>query len=167
MTTSAIKENVGTTLVWKDSGGDYVITMTSLAAVTGRIGARGDLGAWPRAPRWRWYLETAWAANPVANETLDFFLAGWDNDTGPASPWAQVSASDSALTATQRQNLRFVGSAVAETAGTGICSGGGIIRIPFRYISPVLYNASAAKALAAVATTPTLLRLTPLYDEAQ
>lgn len=166
MTASAIKENVGTALTWKDSGGDYAITMSSLAAVSGRIGARGDLGAWPRAPRWRWYLETAWAANPVANETLDFFLALWDTDA-PASPWAQVAATDSALTATQRQNLKFVGSAVAEAAGTGVCSGGGIIRIPARYISPVLYNASAAKALAAVGTTPTILRLTPLFDEAQ
>lgn len=166
MTTSAIKENVGTTLVWKDSGGDYVITMSGLLAVTGRVGARGDLGAWPRAPRWRWYVETAWAANPVANETLDFFIAGWDSDT-PANPWAQVGSGDGALVATQRQNLRFVGSVVAETAGTGIMSGGGIIRIPFRYISPVLYNASAAKALAVVGTTPTILRLTPLFDEAQ
>lgn len=162
-----VKQNVGTAFTWRDSGGDYAITMSSLAAVSGRIGARGDLGAWPRAYRWRWYLETAWAANPVAGETLDFYLALWDTDT-PGSPWAQVAATDSALTVTQRANLWYIGSTTAETAGTGIMSTGGLIEnISTRYISPVLYNASAAKALAAVGTTPTILRITPLVDEIQ
>jgi len=162
-----VKQNVGTAITWRDSGADYAITMSSLAAVTGRIGARGDLGAWPRALRWRWYLETAWAANPVAGEMLDFYLALWDTDT-PGSPWANVSASDSALTASQRGNLWYIGSVTAESAGTGLMATGGIIEnIPTRYISPVLYNASAAKALAAVGTTPTILRLTPLLDEIQ
>lgn len=165
--TSAIKLNVGATKVWKDSGGDYAITMSSLAAVTGRIGAQGDLGAWPRSPWIRWYAETAWVASPVAGETLDFHVAGWDNDTGPASPWAQVGASDAALVATQRQNLKFIGSVVAEAAAASLYSSGGWFFWPFRYITPVLYNASAAKALAVVGTTPTILRLTLFNNEAQ
>jgi hypothetical protein len=167
MTISNIFHDQGSTTTWRDSGGTYAITMDALAAGAGRVGARGDLGAWPHGILWRWYLETAWAANPVANETLDFFLALWDSDT-PASPWAQVASTDSALSsAAQRNNLRYVGSAVAQSAGTGVMSSGGVVLIPARYISPVLYNASAAKALAAVGTTPTILRITPLYPQAQ
>ena len=167
MAVSPIKLNVGTTLQWKDSGGDYGITMSSLAAVTGRIGARGDLGAWPRAYRWRWYCETRWVATPAQFDSLDFYVGFWDNDTGPANPWAQVAATDSALTATQRNNLRFVGSVVVEAASVGPFSAGGIFESNHRYISPVLYNNSATKALAASGTFATLLRLTPVFDEAQ
>lgn len=167
MTASAIKLNVGTTLQWKDSGGDYAITASSLAAVTGRIGAQGDLGAWPRAAAWRWYMEAQWVATPTADETLDLYAAFWDNDTGPAKPWAQVSASDSALTATQRKNLKYIGSIVVESAAVGPFSAGGVFLAPARYISPAIYNASAAKALAAVGTFPFLLRLTPIFPENQ
>lgn len=166
--TNAIKQNVGTTLTWKDSGGDYAITASSLAALAGRVGARGDLGAWPRASLWRWYLETAWVSNPIQNETLDFYLSCWDNDTGPANPWGQVGATDSALAAsTVRANLALIGSVTVEAATTNLYSAGGTIIIPARYISPVLFNASNGKALAAVGTTPTVLRLTPIFDEIQ
>lgn len=167
MTTSAIKLNVGTTLVWQESGGDYgLTTSTPLAAVTGRIGARGDLGAWPRAVAWRWYLQSKWAATPTADETLDFYAAFWDNDTGPASAWAQVASTDSALTATQRKNLKYIGSVVVESAAVGPFSAGGVMLMPARYFSPVIYNASAAKALTSVAND-TFLRITPIYPEAQ
>lgn len=162
-----IKQNVGTAITWRDSGGDYAITMDDLAAVTGRIGARGDLGAWPRAKRWRWYCEAAWVASPTVDQALEFYYAGWDTDT-PGSPWAQVSASDSALTVAQLKNCFFVGAVVVQAASTAIMSAGGIIEnIPFRYISPILYNNSSTKALADVATTPVILRLTPLLDEVQ
>lgn len=163
---SALKWNVGTALTWRDSGGDYLMTLTALAAQAGRIGARGDLGAWPHANTFRWYLETAWVSTPVQNETLDFYVAGWDTDT-PGSSWAQVGSGDAALVATQRANLRYVGSVTAETATTGVFSSGGIVTLPFRYVSPALWNNSAARALAAVGTTPTILRLTPTFPEAQ
>lgn len=166
MTVSAIKYNVGTTLTWKDSGGDYVISVNGLAAVTGRVGAVGDFGAWPRPAFLRWSLVTSWQANPVANETLDFHVAGWDNDTGPAVDWGTVGTSDAAFLSTQRQNTKFIGPVVAELAGTGTFKSGGRFEWPFRYISPALYNASAAKALTASANV-TILRLTPFYPEAQ
>jgi hypothetical protein len=166
--TNAILQRAGTPIIWKDSGGDYAITASSLGALAGRVGARGDLGVWPRATTYRWYLETAWVANPVANETLDFYLSLWDNDTGPANPWAQVGATDSALAAsTVRSNLLLVGSVTVEAATANLYSAGGVIVIPARYISPVLFNGSNGKALAAVGTTPTVLRLTPIYDEIQ
>lgn len=167
MVASAIKLNVGATLVWRPTTGDYTLNSSSLAAVTGRIGAVGDLGAWPRSPWLRWYSETAWLSAPVANETLDFHVAGWDNDTGPASPWAQVASTDSALTATQRQNMKYIGSVVAESAGTGIFSSGGWFFWPFRYLTPILYNASAAKALAGFGTQNTIIRITSFHNEAQ
>lgn len=162
-----VKQNVGTALTWKDSGGDYTLTGSGLAAVTGRIGAQGDLGAWPHAARWRWYAQCAWASNPVAGETLDFYLSVWDSDSS-GSPWAQVSSSDSALVSTQRGNLWYIGAVTAETATSSIFSSGGVIEnVPGRYISPVVYNSSAAKALVITNTVALILRLTPLLDEIQ
>ena len=63
----------GTPIVLKDSGGDYVITLDALAAGAGRIGARVDLGAFPRGILYDMSFECAWAANPVANETADVY----------------------------------------------------------------------------------------------
>lgn len=168
MTTSNLYlDGGGTRITIKDSGGTYVCTLSSLAAVSGRISDRVDLGAWPHAGWYRWGLETAWAANPVANETLDAYFSLWDNDAGPAAPWAGLGASDAALTATQRQNMKFLGSAVAETAGVGLCRGGGLAYLPARYVTFAFYNASAAKALAAVGTTPTIFSLTPIVSQQQ
>lgn len=162
-----VKLNVGTALVWRDSGGDYALTADGLAATAGRIGARGDLGAWPRAKWWRWYLETAWAATPTADQTLEFWIAPWDTDT-PAFPFAQVAATDSALASvTVLKNCINVGSVIVQSASTAIMSSGGLIQLPYRYVSPILYNTSGTKALAAVGTTPTILRLTPVFDELQ
>lgn len=162
-----VKLNVGTTLTWKDSGGDYVITASSLAAITGRGGAVGDLGAWPHARRFRWYLETAWVANPTAGQGLELWFALWDNDTGPAMPWGQVSAADAAVTLAQLQNCMPAGQVIAEAAATSLYSSGGVVDLPARYVTPILYNNSTTKALAAVGTTPTILRLTPIMDEIQ
>lgn len=167
MTISARYTNVGTPLTIQDSGGTVACTLSSLAAASGRIAARLDLGAWPRATTYRWSLETAWVSAPVAGESLDAYFGVWDNDTGPASPWGGLAATDSALTITARANLQCFGSVYAETAGTGLCRGGGLVDLMGRYVSFAFYNGSAAKALAAVGTTPTILRLTPVFDEQQ
>jgi hypothetical protein len=64
--------------------------------------------------------------------------------------------------------MDYLFSTVAQTAGTGLMRGGrkGIV-IPYRYVSFAVYNASAAKAFAAVGTTPAALRLTPRYPQIQ
>lgn len=163
-----IVQVAGTPITWRDSGGTYGMTLSGLAALAGRVGARGDLGAWPRTMLYRWYIETAWASNPTANETLDFYLSLWDDEATPANPWGQVGATDSALAAsTVRSNLQLVGSVTVEAASTSKYSMGGIILIPGRYISPVLFNGSNGKALAVSGTTPTILTLTPIKDQIQ
>lgn len=171
MTASAIKLNVGTTLVWADSGGDYTMANTALATVAARLGPVGDLGAWPRAAMWRWYVETQWTSAPTIDGTLDLHVAFWDNDTGPAKPWAQAPSTDTGYAAaaaglSKRKNMKFLGSVVAETSAVGPFSAGGVFLAPARYISPLLYN-SASVALAASGTFPTIIRFTPIFPEAQ
>ena len=164
---SAIKLNQGTALTWKDSGGDYGITLSSLGNNAGRVGARGDLGAYPRAERWRWYAEAQWTATPTQYGALDFYAAFWDSDS-PANPWGQVGSTDSALAAaTVLNNLMLVGSVIVEAAAVGPFSAGGVFFAPARYISPVIYNNGAGVALSTSGTFPAFLRLTPIFDEAQ
>lgn len=168
MTTSNLYlDGSGTRITIRDSGGTKVCTFTGLAAGAGRISDQVDLGVWPHAGWYRWALETAWAANPVANETLDAYYSLWDNDTGPAASWANLGASDAALVATQRQNMNFMKPVVAETAGTALCRGGGLVYLPARYVTFGFWNSSAAKALAAVGTTPTIFSLTPIISQQQ
>lgn len=165
---NAVYFNQGTAKTWLDSGGDYAITASSLGIASGRVGARGDLGAWPHATLYRWYMEAQWAATPAALDRLELYLALWDNDTGPADPYGGVASTDSALTSvTQAYNMLFAGAIVCETAAVGPFGGGGIINIPARYVSPVVINRSATKALVASGTFPFALRLTPIYPEVQ
>lgn len=159
------------TITWGDSGNTYTMTNSALATVAARVGARGDLGAYPRALAWRWYMETQWTSAPTADGTLDLYVGFWDNDTGPANPWAQLPATDTGYAAasaglSKRKSLKYLGSAVVETSAVGPFSAGGVFLAPARFITPMLYNAGSV-ALAAAGTFPTIIRMTPIYPESQ
>lgn len=163
--------NVGDTITWRDTGGDYGMTLSSLATVAARVGARGDLGAWPHPVMWRWYCETQWTSAPTIDGMLEWYLFGWDNDTGPANPVGQVPATDTAYAAgsaglSKRKNGLFLGGPIIETSAVGPFSAGGLITLPYRYVSPMAYNAGSV-ALAAVGTYPTIFRLTPIFPAIQ
>jgi hypothetical protein len=170
MAVSALFGDVGTALTWRDSGGTYAATLTALATVAARVGARGDLGAWPHAITWRWYCETQWTSAPVTDGQLEIYLGGWDEDT-PASPVGQLPATDTGYAAgaaglSKRKNLTFLGGPIIETSAVGPFSAGGFVVLPYRYVSPMFYN-NGSVGLAAVGTFPTVFRLTPVYPEAQ
>ena len=167
---SAIKLNVGTTLTWKDSGGDYALTLSALATVAARVGAVADLGAWPRAAAWRWYMECEWTSAPTIDGTLDLHMGFWDNDTGPANPWGQLPSTDTGYAAaaaglSKRKNLKYIGRVVVETSAVGPFSAGGVFMAPARYCSPLVYN--AASVALATSSTKHFIRLTPIFPEGQ
>lgn len=163
--------NVGATLTWRDTGGDYAMTLSSRATVAAQVGARGDLGAWPHPVWWRWYCETQWTSAPTIDGMLEWYLFGWDNDTGPANPVGQVPATDTTYAAgsaglSKRKSGIFLGGPIIETSAVGPFSAGGVIMLPYRYVSPMAYNAGSV-ALAAVGTFPTIFRLTPIFSAIQ
>ena len=166
---NAVYGNVGTAKVWGDTGGDYTMTLSALATLAARVGARGDFGAWPHVIGYRWYAETEWTSAPTIDGQLEWHLGGWDTDT-PGSAWAQLPSTDTAYAAaaaglSKRKNLVFLGGPIIETSAVGPFSQGGFINFPFRYVSPMAYN-NGSVALK-TNNTATFLRLTPIYAEIQ
>jgi hypothetical protein len=160
----------GAAITWGDSGQTYTMTLQNLATVAGRAGARADLGAWPRALAWRWYLEIEWALAPTADQAVELYFGGWDSDAVPSSPVAQMPATDTGYAAasaglSKRKNLMLAGVVVAETAAVGPFSAGGLIALPYRYVSPFIFN-GGGQALRNTANA-CVLRLTPIYSQIQ
>lgn len=159
----------GTTITWQDSGGDYGMTLQNLATVAGRVGARGDLSAWPHAAFYRWYMEIEWAAAPTIDQAVELYFGGWDADT-PAYPTGQLPSTDTGYAAgaaglSKRKNLMLAGVVTAETAAVGPFSAGGLIALPYRYVSPMVYN-GGGQALKNTANA-NFVRLTPVYTQIQ
>lgn len=177
MTTSNLYDVVGTTKKWKSSGGDALITFTSVTNGAGRLGGQLDLGdllvanAAARATFYRWYAKTqCQASGLVLNNTLDLYFAHWNFDaaTGSATdPDGGVGASDAAFaTAALLANLTPAGSLVVDsTAGATTFAKSGFIWLPYRVVSPVLWNGSGATASATASVTE--IWLTPVNLQAQ
>lgn len=166
---NAIYGNVGTTKVWADSGGDYTMTLSALAAAAARVGARGDFGAWPHPIGFRWYFECEWTSAPTIDGQCEVWLGGWDNDTGPANAWGQLASTDTSYTTAaqlaKRKDLQLLGGPIVETSAVGPFSTGGFVLFPFRYVSPYIYN-NGSVALA-TSSSKHFFRLTPVYPEVQ
>lgn len=168
--TNPVYSQIGSTITWQDSGGTYTMTLQNLATVAGRVGARADLGAWPRPLLWRWYMEIEWAVAPTIDQAVELWFAGWDNDTGPASPTGQVPATDTGYAAaaaglSKRKNIIAAAPVTAETAAVGPFSAGGVIALPYRYVSPLVYN-GGGQALKNTANA-NFIRLSPFYPDIQ
>jgi hypothetical protein len=167
---NAVYINIGTPQTWGDSGATNTMTLSALATVAARVGARGDFGAYPIPIGYRWYAECEWTSAPTIDGMLEWYLGGWDNETGPANPHAQLPATDTSYAAasaglSKRKNLLFLGGPIIETSAIGPFSAGGFVAFPYRYISPMAYN-NGSVALA-TSTTKHFLRLTPVYSEIQ
>jgi hypothetical protein len=154
--TTNIYGTVGTTKKWTSSGGDYTFDFSNGAAgkatATGRLGARGDLGAIlasgpsARAMLYRYYgkAKTGGSATGlVVGNTMDMYLAGWNDDGTPANADGNVGASDAEYnTAALLRNLIRLKPIVLDTTSTATQFGArsGLILLPYRYVSPVWWN---------------------------
>lgn len=153
-----------TVITWLSSTGTNVITLTSLATVTGRQGATHDFG--PTTARSRLYEWRAWvqfATAPVVGETVDIYLkrsngTQWDNDDGEGD--IALSASDKLL------NCQWLGAIVVDEAAQDIeMSTGGLVLISAQEIAPIFYNATV-DSLTATALEHGF-SLSPVPDEIQ
>lgn len=167
MTTNAIYDKRGTTIVFKASGGDVVFTPKAVANAAGRLSARADLGAFPRPGWFTWYAETQAQATPTVGNLLRIYLGLWHDDDTPGDPDGGVGAADAAFaTENDLKNLKYIGRVTCDTAAADtVFQRSGLVWIPTRYCSVVWWN-----ALGSALTNDDgehIFKLTPYYRDVQ
>jgi len=156
-----------TTLVWTSSGGDYALTATSLATVTGRQGAMADLGSAARARRYAWRAYVKFSTTPVVGEVVYVYLKTGSGATAGARPDNDDGTGDIAVSSIDKlKNLQLIGPIIVDEAATGVeMVASGEIWLPHRWVAPVLWNATV-DTLSATGTDIGF-ELTPIPDEIQ
>jgi len=123
------------------SGGDVVLTLTSLAAANGRQSAQHDFGTSAHVATFEWRAFVQFATNPVVGEAISIYLktsdgTHIDNDDGTGD--AAVSAED------KLKNLTYLGAiTVDEASATPEFSASGRVTIAARYLQIVFWNGTA------------------------
>ena len=159
--------SLGTVKTIRDTGGDSDLTFGSLGVAALQVGVKLDLGDWPRTRTYRWSCGAQWNTAPSANRSLDLYYSGWDNEaSGGSIDIALVGATNSSITATKRYNMAYLGSIRIESSAVGPFVGGGLVDIPYRYISVAAFN-DGSTVLATAATYASVLRLTPVIEQIQ
>jgi len=155
----------GTAVTWKDSGGTKVITLQNLAFAAGRVGAAYDKGAGAQEAWFHVHFVIQFETAPIAGEVIELYMVSHDGVNIPGG----VGASDAAVTvANKRLNLGVAPIVVVAEAATADLNyeSAGIVYLPMRYISPVVWNASAGDNLQNTANI-NVITMTPLVDEVQ
>ncbi len=157
-------------ITWLDSGGDEVLTLTSLGAGAGRQGARHDFGVITTAREhlFDWWFFMKFATVPVVDEVVDIYWKSYHqagvhalNDDGDGDD--AVSAKD------KLKNLIFLGSLIVDEASLkpecATATKGDPIWLPHRFGMPVIWN-DTADAFSATAAEHGFI-LTPVVPQAQ
>jgi hypothetical protein len=158
------KREVGTAKTWKASGGDYGLTMTSLANGAERQGAKGDLGA-NRAPMYAVLFSSSVAVAATDGSEIELYWAASPHATAGTDNPGNTDGTDAALTNGEelKRQLIFVGSLVLSNArGTNIQKQMFVFCPPMRYGMPVTCNTSG-QALGATAADHEV-RLIPIEE---
>lgn len=87
----------GTPLVWKAAGGDYAITLASIAVNAARQGVKGDLGA-TRAARWSVQVFINMDVAPTAGDIIEFWWSSSDSAVAATENTGAASGTDAAYT---------------------------------------------------------------------
>jgi len=133
----------GTPIVWAASGGDYAITLASIADDAARQGVKGDLGE-HFAERYAVLLEINLDVAPTAGETIElYWAASLDNTTFPGG----ASGTDAAYKAGEedewKKQLLLIGVlVVTNDADTVVQRQLFVFSPPARYGCPVIVNKS-------------------------
>jgi len=105
-----------TRITFEASGGDHVLTLTSLGTLAGRVSAQRDRGAGSKAEQLVAILRTQFATIPVEAETLDMYLIeGWefrDGGTPAVKEGGDLPSTDSAIAnlGDMQAGGRYIGS---------------------------------------------------------
>ena len=151
-----------TPIVWDDSAGDLVMTLNNLAAGAVRIGAQKDWGVGATAEWYNWRLTVQFATPPVVGETLVVYIATSDG----SEPDGQLGVADAAGDTNSLTNMKQIGNLkVTSTDADHKMTASGICRIPTRYSSPAIHNATVDNLRATANTSE--FTLTPIPPQQQ
>jgi len=162
----------GTALVWKAAGGDYAMTMTSIAVDAARQGAKGNLGT-PRAARFSMLVEINMNVAPTAGDIIEFWWSSSPSAVAATQNTGACSGADAAYTGsaagtvdeTKVQLLRVGALILTPDADAVIQIQEFVFSPPQRYGMPVLVN-KADQALEGDDDAHRIT-LTPIIDEIQ
>jgi hypothetical protein len=160
---------LGTPYVWTSSGGDKVITGTSLANGSARQGDKSATlvdGTKGLPALLEFVVETKVQVAPTDGNTIDFYVgfsssgtAGTDNPGGLGGADATLASPSSVV-----PQLVFVGSVVMSNAvGTGVQRQRFLVAPMDAYVIPALVN-SSGQTMSATGTD-TKITMTPLYQQ--
>ncbi len=153
-----------TPVVFRDSGGDVVISLQNLGFGAGRVSAQRDRGA-GSLPQLHevigvFQFETA----PAIGEAVEIWLFESDGTYQDGT----VGTSDAALTTDKRRNGTLIGAVIADTTSvtTDIVARFKDVPITSRYYSIGVWNASAGDNLENTANASRVI-VTPQPPEIQ
>ena len=162
----------GADIVWKNSGGDYAITLASLADDAGRCGVKGDLAknaetAGRFASRFAVIAEFNLDVAPTAGEVIELYWApSHDNTTFPGGAVAADAAYKVGDEEEWKKQLLLIGCVVVTAdADSVVQTQVFVFAPPTRYGCPVVINKSG-QALEGD-DDDHQIAFTPLIDEVQ
>lgn len=168
-----------TARTWSDSGttSDELLDIGGLAAddVSG-MGSYWDLGSASRSEWYEWEFHIAgFDTPPVVGEAVHLYFAmsnatttGWDGepDTAPGDATEGTLDGTAADRRASLPNLLYAGSVVVRTTtAADELRKRGVVRLPSRYVSPVVHNDTADALLST--SDDHMITLTPIPAELQ
>jgi hypothetical protein len=162
----------GTTITWKAAGGDYAITLASIAVDAARQGAKGDLGA-TRAARWSCQVFINMDVAPTAGDVIEFWwssspsaVAATDNTGAASGSDAAYSGSAGGSVDETKVQMQYIGGLILTPDADAVVQSSEFVFFPLqRYGMPVLVN-KADQALEGDDDSHEII-LTPIIDEIQ
>ena len=156
----------GADIVWKAAGGDYAITLASIANGAGRCGAKADLGA-AFAARYAMTVEINLDVAPTAGNVIEVYWApSHDNPTFPGGATGTDTAYQAGFEHTWKKQLLLIGCVVVTSDEDDVVQTQTFVfASPARYGCPVIINKTGVAFEGD--NDSHQITLTPLVDEVQ
>jgi len=131
-----------TIIDWQASGGTELLTLTSLATLTGRQGAMHDFGATARARRYAWRFFMKFSTAPIVGQSVDIYWKSAIDAAGVSRPDNDDGTGDIAVSAEDKlNNLLWIGAMLVDEAAVAVeMVASGVMDIPHQHGSPVVWN---------------------------
>lgn len=162
----------GTPIIWKAAGGNYAITLASIAVNAARQGVKGDLGA-TRATRWSVLVEINMDVAPTARDIIEFWwssspsaVAGTQNPGACSGLDAAYTGSAAGTVDETKLQLQYIGGLVLTPDADAVVQIQEFVFFPLqRYGMPVLVN--KADQILEGDDDAHRITFTPIIDEVQ
>jgi hypothetical protein len=134
------------------SGCTNAMTMDNIAGGAGQVGARfdkdalglnGASGARAMPDRWKWRCNFALTGTPVVDTVIELWVATSDG-TNADGTIGTTNAALSGAALNKRKAMIYAGNLIVyDTNSNTVMTASGMVTIPDRYFSPVMFNATA------------------------